>query len=104
MSYWICDKDQDCIDCPKHFPEETCEHWIKVEPVKDIHTKADRIRFATDEELAKKISETIDCGVCKDIMQSDNCPAEKGWRKDTRLSLCEIFWLNWLQQEVNNGD
>ena len=55
MSYWICDKDQNCIDCPKHYPEETCEHYIEVETVKDTHTNADCIRAMTDEELAEWI-------------------------------------------------
>ena len=34
MSYFICDKDEHCIDCPKNYPEEKCEHWIEVEEVK----------------------------------------------------------------------
>lgn len=31
---WICDKDEHCIDCPKNYPEEKCEHWIEVAEVK----------------------------------------------------------------------
>lgn len=30
---FICDKDEHCIDCPKNYPEETCEHWIEVVPI-----------------------------------------------------------------------
>ena len=31
---WICDKDEHCIDCPKNYPKEKCEHWIEVAEVK----------------------------------------------------------------------
>lgn len=34
MSYWICDKDYHCVDCPKNYPEETCDFYIEVEEVK----------------------------------------------------------------------
>lgn len=37
MSYFICKKDEHCIDCPKNYPEEECEHWIEVEEVKYGH-------------------------------------------------------------------
>ena len=31
---WICDKDEHCIDCPKNYPNEECEHYIEVQEVK----------------------------------------------------------------------
>ena len=30
---WICDKDEHCVDCPRNYPDEECEHWIEVVPV-----------------------------------------------------------------------
>ena len=91
MSYWICDKDQNCIDCPKHFPEETCEHWIEVELVKDIHTNADHIRAMTNEELAK--------------LGAKGCP------HSSARNMCAICgdgcyrcWLDWLNQEVKEAE
>ena len=37
MSYFICDKDEHCVDCPKNYPEEKCQHWTEVEEVKHGH-------------------------------------------------------------------
>lgn len=34
---FICEKDYDCVDCPKIYPEETCEHWIEVKQVSHGH-------------------------------------------------------------------
>lgn len=31
---WICDKDEHCIDCPKNYPNEECEHYIEVQVIK----------------------------------------------------------------------
>ena len=31
---WICETDSHCIDCPKNYPDESCEHWIEVAPVR----------------------------------------------------------------------
>ena len=31
---WICDKDEHCIDCPKNYPNEECEHYIEVQAIK----------------------------------------------------------------------
>ena len=93
MSYWICDKDQNCIDCPKHYPEETCEHYIEVEPVKHIHTEADRIRAMTDEELAALLCDHA-CMVCP--IEGCEGRMEEGQKK------CKQRWLNWLKQEVTD--
>ena len=89
MSYWICDKDQNCIDCPKYYPEETCEHYIEVEPVKHIHTEADRIRAMTDEELAAA---------------AWRCCPDKAHAKAPCIpnrNRCFLCWLNWLKQEAD---
>lgn len=84
MSYWICDKDQNCIDCPKHYPEETCEHYIEVETVKDTHNNADCIRAMTDEELAEWIFKHD----CHTLL----------YGYDPKDAV-----LNWLKQEVKDG-
>lgn len=34
---FICDKDEHCIDCPKNYPNEQCEHWVEVDYVKHGH-------------------------------------------------------------------
>ena len=31
---WICDKDEHCIDCPRNYPNEDCEHYIEVQVIK----------------------------------------------------------------------
>lgn len=52
-------------------------------------TNADRIRSMTDEELASAISTRcmqVDANIC--------WPCED----------CEKCWLDWLEQEVNNGN
>jgi len=30
---FVCEKDMQCVDCPKNYPDEVCDHWIEVEPV-----------------------------------------------------------------------
>lgn len=93
MSYWICDKDQNCIDCPKHYPEETCEHWIEVEPVKDIHTNGDRIRVMTDEELAEWLAVRINC-------EDGRCPAHASCVPSMEDMQCKDWICGWLKQEA----
>lgn len=48
MSYYICEKNAHCIDCPKNYPEEKCEHWIEVEEVRHAKwitgTRSDKSR------------------------------------------------------------
>ena len=34
---FICDKDEQCIDCPKNYPDEQCEHWVEVDYVEHGH-------------------------------------------------------------------
>ena len=58
-------------------------------------TNADRIRAMSDEELAEKIGESIDCEVCKTMhhAESGECPC-------TPHQSCVDFWLDWLRQEA----
>lgn len=28
---YICEKDYHCVDCPRIYPEEECDHWVEVE-------------------------------------------------------------------------
>lgn len=30
---FICEKEFDCVDCPRIDPKESCEHWVEVEQV-----------------------------------------------------------------------
>lgn len=30
---FVCEKDMHCVDCPKNYPDEVCDHWIEVEPI-----------------------------------------------------------------------
>ena len=52
----------------------------------------------TDEELAELIGDTIDCGSCKDLANSDVCPVSTDNERD-----CHKYWLDWLKQEVKDG-
>lgn len=58
-------------------------------------TKADLLRAMTDEELAEKIGESIDCEVCKTMHHSESgeCPCRPH-------QSCVDFWLDWLKQEA----
>lgn len=60
-------------------------------------TNADRIRHSTDEELAEKIGESIDCEVCKTMhhAESGECPCRPH-------PSCVDFWLDWLRQEAES--
>ena len=69
-----------------------CGHLTRIPTI----TNADRIRAMTDEELAKKIGDIIDCAICKsEVFKTDVCPGsimigEKG---------CYDMWFEWLKQE-----
>lgn len=59
-----------------------------------IHTKqtnADKLRSMSDEELANRFSEIIDCDRGCDA-RKDKC-----WMSD---STCRLAWLDWLKQEA----
>jgi hypothetical protein len=58
-------------------------------------TNADRIRAMTDEEMAEKISESMDCEVCK-TMHHDDCPSRPS-------QTCVDFWLEWLKLGATDG-
>ena len=34
---WVCEKNYDCIDCPKKYEDCECDYWIEVEPVRCGH-------------------------------------------------------------------
>ena len=57
-----------------------------------LKTNADRIRSMTDEELAKIISDSIDCNVCQERF-SVLC--------DGTSKTCEQTWLDWLREAAN---
>ena len=66
----------------------------------DPLTNADRFRAMTDEKMAEKIGESIDCEVCKTMHHSESgeCPCRPH-------QACVDFWLEWLRQEAtNDGD
>ena len=51
--------------------------------------RSDVIRAKSDEELAKVISENIDCGCCETINHGRPCD----------YTCCIDFWLQWLGEE-----
>lgn len=53
-------------------------------------SNADRIRGMTDEELAKFLSECVDCSTCC-IASPENCGTEES---------CEKAFCDWLKQPV----
>ena len=55
-------------------------------------TNADRIRSMTDEELAKIISDSIDCNVCQEQF-SVLC--------DGTSKTCKQSWLDWLKEAAD---
>lgn len=59
-------------------------------------TNADRIRAMTDEELAELMEDKGDCPPIE-------CPHDGEGAKVTRLD-CKACWLDWLKQEVKNGN
>lgn len=79
-------------------PFEHCGMFVIDDTIKRHKTNADRIRAMTDEELAEKIGESIDCEVCKTMHHSENdeCPSKPH-------QACVDFWLDWLRQEENDA-
>lgn len=72
---------QDCANCEKYHSRYT-------------RTNADKIRAMSDAELAKIISDSIDCNVCQEQF-SILC--------DGTSKTCEQMWLDWLKREVTDG-
>lgn len=69
----------------------------KVTVITNQQSNADRFRAMSDEELAEKIGDSIDCEVCKMMHHSENgeCPSRPH-------QSCVDFWLDWLKQEVSS--
>lgn len=74
----LCDRCKEYARCCLNYDGENCRRSRSVEP-----TNADRIRSMTDEELAGFISMQI-------IDRNIGVPVES--------------WLDWLKQEVKDGD
>lgn len=60
---FICDKDEHCIDCPKNYPEETCEHWIEVEQVS-------RGKWVFVDVTDDCVIRTDRCSICRETWDS----------------------------------
>lgn len=58
-------------------------------------TNADRIRSMTDEELAEFIANSTSC---------ETCVVRKGGSDGCQNTNCSTAWLDWLKQEVDDGD
>jgi len=59
-------------------------------------TNADKyFRNATDEELAEFIANSTSC---------ETCVVRKGGSDDCQNTNCSTAWLDWLKQEVSDGD
>lgn len=59
------------------------------------HTRADRIRSITDEELAEFIAYSTSC---------ETCPARKGGSDECHNTTnCSTAWLDWLKEDVKDG-
>lgn len=70
MSLFICEKDQHCVDCPRNYPEERCEHWVEVEYVRHAkwvwvkdHWECSACRGKRFHDIALGLDATF-CGVC----------------------------------------
>ena len=74
----LCDRCKEYARCCLNYDGDNCRRSRSVEP-----TNADRIRSMTDEELAGFISMQI-------IDRNIGVPVES--------------WLDWLKQEVKDGD
>lgn len=90
-----------CVHCTedgycKKFSDEEVISWCVQGPCKDERpSNADKLRSMSDEELAEKIGESIDCEVCKTMHHSESgeCPIRPH-------QACVDFWLDWLRQEA----
>ena len=38
---WVCEKNYDCVECPRVYEDCECDHWIEVEPVAYAEWKDD---------------------------------------------------------------
>lgn len=78
-----------CINCNSYFAKEDILGSGEETAPKPI-TNADRIRYMTDEELARLFADG-NCGYCRihDFCFSKGCAIN-----------CEEVWLDWLRNEV----
>lgn len=82
---WKCENCQGFIDMRGGF------HPHKEEPIMPPMTNADKLRSASDEELAKFLTHTV----------SDGCPPDMDWecKKDEEgWDACDRCWERWLQR------
>lgn len=77
-----------CSECPAS-KSDYLQHNLKPKSI----TNYDRITSKPPEELAKWISETIDCGVCEVMHGFRMCDAAP-------CETCEDCWAGWLKQEA----
>ena len=88
----LCDRCEEYARCVWNYDSNSCRRIRTVEP-----TNADRIRSMTDEELAEFLynvweeQDTFSKEVC------ERCG-------DTDIGCQPNCWLNWLRQEVKDGD
>lgn len=98
MSKWYpciyCTED---LHCTK-YSVDGVESWCLLGPcTAETPSNGDKMRRMTDEDLAEKIGESIDCEVCKTMHHSENdeCPSKPH-------QSCVDFWLDWLRQEATD--
>ena len=89
-----------CGECYRRWYCETnpddCNEWPDPVPM----TNADRIRYMTDEELAKHLVDIgWDCHLCAEHRRLDNEPLLRGEKCDEK---CAENCLEWLQQPDEN--
>lgn len=69
---WICDKDEHCIDCPRNYPNEKCEHYIEVQAIKQGWWISQEYMSEIDSFIYKEYK----CSTCGEISKkkSNYCP------------------------------
>ena len=82
---FICDKDEHCIDCPKNYPDEQCEHWVEVDYVVHGHWEHDEAgaNFCSVCDMYP-----YDDGEYHLVWHTDYCP-HCGTKMDERF--CEVW-------------
>lgn len=67
---WICDKDEHCIDCPRNYSNEECEHYIEVQVIKRGKWEVCDILDYAQRPLGRKILRCPFCGYLTDEFMS----------------------------------
>lgn len=88
----LCDRCDIVMSCLLDYDGILCRKNRTVEP-----TNADKIRAMTDEEMVEAIYKTF----CHDEAGIP-CPPDEA--SCDKYHSCRDCWLNWLKQEVNDGD